>query len=264
MKNILSGEGRTVLDSVARERTLLAFDFDGTLAPLCEDPAAARMRDSTRTLLRLVSLLYPCAVISGRSRADVAPRLEGIPLVAIVGNHGAEAGSGPVDRSVRNVVATWREAARSRLRDVDGVDVEDKGLSLAIHYRRAPSPASAEEAVNGAVKTLAGACVFPGHAVVTVVPPDRHDKGLALSCVLSRIGRKRALYVGDDTTDEDAFRSEAVEVAVRVGASALSAAGYFVPPQADVDDLLRALVRARRRLDGLDDRIDVLERMLER
>lgn len=264
MKNIVSGEGRPVLEAVARERMLLAFDFDGTLAPLCEDPAAARMRDSTRRLLSLVSLLYPCAVISGRSRADVVPRLEGIPLVAIVGNHGAEPGSGPVDRTMRNVVAAWRDATRSRLGDVQGVAIEDKGLSLAIHYRRAPSQTSAEQAVNAAVKALAGARVLSGHSVVNVVPSELHDKGLALSGVLRRIGRTRALYVGDDTTDEDAFRSEAVEVAVRVGASAGSAAGYFVPTQADVDDLLRALVRARRRLDGLDDRIDGLERMLER
>jgi hypothetical protein len=64
------------------------------------------------------------------------------------------------------------------------------------------------------------------------------------------------------SSDEDAFRSNAVEVSVRVGHSTSSAATYFPPTQPDVDDLLRALVRARRRLDGLDEQVDGLERVL--
>jgi trehalose 6-phosphate phosphatase len=226
-----------------------------------DDPDAAHMSDSTRTLLRLVSLLYPCAVISGRSRSDVTSRLDGVPLVSIVGNHGAEAGHGPVDRSVRDVVAAWAQAARARLAGVEGVEVEDKGLSLAIHYRRAAP--EAELAVTAAAKALAGARLFRGHSVVNVVPPYLHDKGAALAGVLSRVGRSRAMYVGDDTTDEDAFRSNAVEVPVRVGHSIASAATYFVPTQPDVDDLLRALVRARRRVDGLDEQVGGLERVLD-
>jgi trehalose 6-phosphate phosphatase len=77
-----------------------------------------------------------------------------------------------------------------------------------------------------------------------------------------RVGRGSALYVGDDATDEDAFRSDAVRVSVRVGPAHASAARYFLRSQADIDDLLRALVRSRRRLDGADDRIEALERMV--
>lgn len=262
MKDILSDEGRPLLDQVARERMVLAFDFDGTLAPLVDDPAAARMRSSTRALLRLVSVLHPCCVISGRARADLVPRLDGIPLVAIVGNHGAEAGHGPVDQSARDSVKAWAGAARAWLRGLRGVEVEDKGLSLAIHWRRAESPALAARAVEDFAERLADARVFRGNAVMNVVPPDLHDKGAALSRVLERVGRRRAVYVGDDTTDEDAFRSDVVHLAVRVGDSAGSAASWFVPSQADVDELLRAVVRARRRQDGLPDTIAGLERML--
>jgi trehalose 6-phosphate phosphatase len=260
MKNILS-EGQAAIERVARERMVIVFDFDGTLAPLVPDPDEARMGDSTRTLLRLVALLHPCAVISGRARADVTRRLEGVPLVAIVGNHGAEAGRGPVDGTVRARVAGWAESARSRLRGVPGVEIEDKGLSLAVHYRRAADPEAAERAVAKATRALKGARVFRGHAVVNVVPPSLHDKGAALARVLSRVGRSTAMYVGDDTTDEDAFRSASVEVSVRVGHSTGSAAAYFVPSQPDVDDLLRCLVRCRRRLDGLTERLDALERL---
>ncbi len=259
MKNILAETGAAVLDAVAQERMPLAFDFDGTLAPLVDDPGAARMHDSTRALLRLVALLHPCAVISGRSRADIVHRVDGIPLVAVVGNHGAEAGRGPVDPRGAALVASWRDTARRELAGVEGVEVEDKGLSLAIHYRRSATPYDSERAVTAVAKKLEGARVFRGHAVMNVVPPHLHDKGAALAGVLSRIGRDCAMYVGDDTTDEDAFRSKAVQVSVRVGRSSASAAGYFVPLQADVDELLRALIRARRRQDGLGDDIEALE-----
>lgn len=262
MRNILAEESSTVLDAIAHERLPLVFDFDGTLAPLVDDPSAARMDESTRALLRLVCLLHPCAVISGRSRADVTHRLEGIPLVAIIGNHGAEAGRGPIDQSDRALVAGWCEQARRALAGVEGVEVEDKGLSLAIHFRKAASPDVAERAITAAAKTLKGARLFRGHAVVNVVPPHLHDKGVALAGVLSRIGRDRAMYVGDDTTDEDAFRSKAVQVSVRVGPAPSSAAAYYVPTQADVDELLRALIRARRRQDGLSEQFDGLERAL--
>jgi trehalose 6-phosphate phosphatase len=248
MRDILSAEAGPVLDRVARERMLLAFDFDGTLAPLVDDRDAARMRDSTRVLLEEVARCYPCAVVSGRARPDVARRVDGVPLAAIVGNHGGEAGDGPVDPSLRKAVAGWAEAARAALREVEGVEVEDKGLSLAIHYRRARSPRDAERAVTAAAGGLAGARVFRGHAVVNVVPPDLQDKGMAVAAAAARAASGRALYVGDDTTDEDAFRSEVVAVGVRVGRAPGSAARWYLASQAEVDGLLRALLAARQRL----------------
>jgi trehalose-phosphatase len=117
--------------------------------------------------------------------------------------------------------------------------------------------------VVAAAAALRGARVFGGQAVVNVVPPDVHDKGLAVAGLLTRfMPRSAAVYVGDDTTDEDAFSSPSVEVGIRVGASPSSAARFYVASQERIDDLLRALVGARRRLDGLDDRVEALERML--
>ena len=263
MKDILSDEMRSVLDEVARERMLLAFDFDGTLAPIVDDRSAAVMRETTCRLLRLVSLLYPCAVVSGRSRADLAPRLDAVRLVAVVGNHGAEAGYGPVDLSVRDRVARWAADVRRLLQGVEGIELEDKGLSLALHYRRAAAPDRAERAVRAAAAALEGARVFDGHLVLNVVPSDQHDKGEAIRQVLSRIGERHAVFVGDDATDEDAFRCDAVRVPIRVGHSEASAALYFLEAQPRIDGLLRALVSARRRVDGLpEDALHALEGMI--
>lgn len=262
MRNILASGGR-VLSEVAHDHPLLVFDFDGTLAPLVERPDAADMRPSTRALLRLTGLMYPCAVLSGRRRADVAARLGGIPLVAIVGNHGAEAGFGPVDRSPRPEVEGWLAELRGALSGAEGVNLEDKGLSIAVHYRHAPGRAAARRAILGAARRLAGARVFGGKAVVNVVPDGSHDKGDAVARLLGRADRRTAVYVGDDVTDEHAFRSPCVGLGIRVGRTHFSAAPYYVPRQEDVDELLRALVRARRRVDGHGEDISGLERSME-
>jgi trehalose-6-phosphatase len=77
-------------------------------------------------------------------------------------------------------------------------------------------------------------------------------KGAALSRLMERVGCIRAIYVGDDATDEDAFRNTRAVTGVRVGQTRRSAAGYYLSCHEEADELLRALVRARRRVDGLD------------
>ncbi len=260
MKSILSEETQGVLADLARERALLVFDFDGTLAPIVERPADASMRESTRALLRVAALLYPCAVVSGRSRADLGPRLEGVPLLAFVGNHGAEAGFGPVDRGPRPAVEAWGERLAAALGGAPGIEIEDKGLSIAIHYRRAPDQEEAERRVRAAAEALEGVRVFGGHAVVNVAPSGAPGKGAAVAQLLARIGPRKVLYVGDDVTDEDAFASGSVAVPVRVGRAEGSAARFYLAGQREVDELLQALVAARKKVDGGNGRIDGLVR----
>lgn len=252
MTPILSPAAAAVLDEIARDRTLLAFDFDGTLAPIVADRAAAALRPATRDLLRTTALLYPCAVVSGRTRADVAARLAGLPLVAVVGNHGAEPGFGPVDRRLAERVAGWRGALAPLLAAAEGVELEDKRLGVALHYRNAASPTEAARAIDRAVAALDGARVIRGNAVVNAVPAEAPTKGDAVRALCDRLGVRVAVYVGDDSTDEEAFRSEAVRFAIRVGAHDASSAGWSLGSQEEVDDLLRALVDARARLDGRD------------
>jgi len=260
MRWILSEEGKPALEALARDRALIAFDYDGTLAPIVDDRTRAEMAPDTRVLLRVVALLYPSAVVSGRSRADVSRRLDGIPLVAFVGSHGAEAGFGPVDRAPRAVVAAWRAQVTPRIAETPGLELEDKGLALAFHYRRAPDRAAAARAAHELASELPGARVFGGHEVVNAVPEDAPTKGGAVVELLERTGCRSALYVGDDVTDEDAFRAPGVAVSIRVGEDPASAAGWFLRSQAEVNDLLRALVNERRHLDGRNERVEGLLR----
>ncbi|MGC3996395.1 MAG: trehalose-phosphatase [Anaeromyxobacter sp.] len=253
--------GAAMFAEIARARALLAFDFDGTLAPIVDDPSRARMRPDTWALLRATALLFPCAVISGRARPDVAARLENIPLAAVVGNHGAEPGLGPIDRSLQLQCRLWAQELESALADVPGLEVEQKRLGLAVHYRRAPDWPAAEQRIRDAVRELEGARVFGGHAVVNVHPAEAPDKGDALAALQERFDAPLAVYVGDDVTDEDAFSRPKV-VSIRVGSAGPSVARFCISSQEEVDDLLRALIAARAQEDGLGDRWQGLVRVL--
>jgi trehalose 6-phosphate phosphatase len=260
MMPILSPAGAIVLDDVVRRRTLLAFDFDGTLAPIIADRAFARMRSETAALLRTASLLFPCAVISGRARADVLKRVADVPLAAVIGNHGAERGFGPLDRSLARRVTAWGETLRRSLRHLRGVEIEDKRFSVAVHYRRTSSWRESERQILGAAAGLDEATAFGGHAVVNILPSGAPTKGDAIRALCERERASLAVYVGDDRTDEEAFRADRVGISIRVGASETSSARYSLADQSQIDHLLRALIAARARHDGLGERWEGLVR----
>ena len=249
---ILSPEGAEAIEEIAHSSTFLAFAFDGTLAPIVPDRNAAQLGPETRALLRTVAMMQPCAVVSGRSRADVLSRLTRVPFVAVVGNHGAEAAFGPVDRETQHRVASWRMPLQQAFDGAEGIEVEDKKFSIAVHYRAAPSRDEAEQRILSAARSLPAARVFVGNAVVNLVPEGAPTKGDALRSLCQRIGARVAVYVGDDITDEDAFAAEVVRYSIRIGAAQETAARFSLPDQRAVDDFLRALLSARSRQDGLD------------
>jgi trehalose 6-phosphate phosphatase len=259
--HLLSAEGREVLRTLA-QRALLAFDFDGTLAPIVEDPAEASLGPRTRALLAAAARLFPCAVVSGRSRSDLATRVAGIVGLELVGNHGAEREDGALPPFVRAQVRAWAGA----LRDVagcEGVAVEDKGYSVAVHYRRARSPAEARRRILALAAALPGARVFGGHSVVNLAPAGAPTKADAIERFASRYPPWPVLFVGDDVTDEDGFRSPAVTHPVRVGRPDLTAARYHLASQREVDDLLWCLVSERARAAGLGGEWQKLDPALE-
>lgn len=251
MKHILSRANVDVLAQLAWARVLLAFDFDGTLAPIVEDRSAAVMRPRTSQLVSRVCTLYPCAVISGRSRSDVAERLGGARVKYVVGNHGME--PSPGQRRFEREAASARALLVAALRAWPGVDVEDKRFSLAVHYRRSRRKREARAAILAAVAALPTPMrVVLGKMVVNVVPARAPDKGDALLDLRARAKADTALYVGDDVTDEDVFELDQPGrlLTIRVGKSRSSAAAYFVRDQREVDTLLARLVALRAKPAG--------------
>jgi trehalose 6-phosphate phosphatase len=246
MKHLLATPHIERLKLAIERKFLLAFDFDGTLAPIVGDRDSAQMRERTRDLLREVCARYACAVISGRGREDVTARLEGVPVKYVIGNHGSE----PHERM--QLFATEIEDVRARLeialQDCEGVEIEDKRYSLAVHYRAAPDRARVRSAIDAAVSTFAHRLrKIPGKLVLNLTPVQAPDKGDALQRLMATEQADVALYVGDDVTDEDVFRLDkpGAILTARVGAASFSAARYYLRDQQEIDSLLEQLIALR-------------------
>lgn len=247
MKHILSSASVDVLAQLAWARVLLAFDFDGTLAPIVESRDEAAMRPRTKRLLTKVCALYPCAVISGRSQRDVGTRIEGTGVKYVMGNHGLEPGLGL--GAFEQEITEARRLLAASLRDWPGLDLEDKRYSLAVHFRRARRKREAREAIHAAVARLPTPMrIIAGKMVVNVVPDRAPNKGDALLHLREVEKADTALYVGDDFTDEDVFELDQPGrvLTIRVGSSRTSAAAYFLRTQAEMDTLLEKLAALRK------------------
>jgi trehalose 6-phosphate phosphatase len=244
MQYLLSRASRPVLTRLAQERTLCAFDFDGTLSPIADHPHRAGMRNSTRDRLACLATLYPCVVISGRARADVLEKLRGVSVARVIGNHGAE--TKPRVRKWRNDIDQWKAALEPELCGIPGVWVEDKGLSLAIHYRQSPPAFQARRKILAATRDLRHVRVFGGKKVVNLVVEGAPHKGAALAAERRRLKCDWVLYLGDDENDEDAFALAGDVISVRIGLSRRSHARYYLRTQKEIDELLRRLIVLRK------------------
>jgi trehalose 6-phosphate phosphatase len=231
-------------------KVLLAFDYDGVLAPLVKDPTGAFMRPETRELLARLVRLYPVAVVSGRAWRDTH-RFVGDVVPTVVGNHGFELGRPvAVPPAVERKVRAWRHALERALDGVPGVHFEDKRSTLAIHYGLTRTWRRSERAVYEAANALAGTRLIPGKKVLNVLPHDFPSKGDAVRALVARLGCEAALYAGDDVTDEDVFAVGAPLVfGVHVGKGP-SLAPWCLRTQKDVDVLLDLLARAREKAGG--------------
>lgn len=242
-----SPTGVRALARLLREPTLLAFDYDGTLAPICADAASARVDAAWTTRLRRIARRWPVAVISGRSLADVASRL-GFEASFIAGNHGAESSAAHPALNVMSRLDAARAALAGHSDSLSGagVAIEDKGMSLAVHYRNANCPSRAAQMVAALLSGLPDELVVShGKAVFNITVAAASDKGDALRCAMRACGVRQALYVGDDVNDEPAFltaKASPQSVTVRVGSRlAATHARFALSTQSRVGGLLRTL-----------------------
>ena len=208
---------RDVADAVGDvEDWLVVLDFDGTLAPIVERPQDAALAPGAQDAVARLCRRADVAVVTGRPVEDVLPRLADLP-VTVVGNHGTQARRR--DGSTHHLLDTSRiaevladvEAAVTELVDpAAGWEVERKPTSVAVHDRRVAARArerllpSLRTAMEQHVDRQPGWKVLAGHRV-TEFAPAGSDKGTALSWLLSGSPHDRALVLGDDVTDEDAF-----------------------------------------------------------
>ncbi len=247
-------ELRRALSTIARTRRLLvASDYDGTVAPIVSDPEKAFPHPESVRALRALSGLSgtTAAVISGRALRDLAT-LSRLPIeVQLVGSHGSEFDVGFV-HAIDNDAKQLLDELVVELRDVaagnPGVTTEHKPASVALHVRNA-APAIAHRAltqVRQGAASWVGVQVTEGKAVIELAVIVT-DKGDALDILRHQESASAAVFIGDDVTDEKAFRRlHGPDVGIKVGEGE-SLAEFRVSSTEDVSAVLAFLVEERRK-----------------
>ena len=252
---------RGMEEVAATTRLLVAVDFDGTLAPIVDEPSAARpLAVSMEGLHQLAAVPgTEVAVISGRARALLPELLGGdVSDLHLVGSHGAE-GVGYADPSAEGTL-TLSAAAKKRLgellRSLQQIAAEHRGISLeikptgiAVHLRGASertATAVASEIEDGPA-TWPGVHLLRGKQVLelTVISTD---KGRALEALRKQYHASGVLFIGDDITDENAFASlKDGDLGIKVGGGTTAARVRVADPNA-VADVLFVLTSIRQRV----------------
>ena len=261
----LFDEWHEIANSLKGSYIYLFLDYDGTITPIARRPSKAVASRQTRSLLRALAKNPMCrlAIISGRALKDIK-RMVGVKEIIYAGNHGLEI-EGPKIKFAMSLSSGFKALLRqikarlhSALSATRGVLIEDKGLSLSVHYRLA------EEPDEKSIKNIFYGIIQPyrlknqvkvtfGKKVFEVRPSVKWDKGKAALWLLARqkfIFKNKEIvpiYVGDDITDEDAFKVlKNIGLTISVGASPISYAQYYLKETGEVMKLLRLLVKEKR------------------
>ena len=234
----------------ARRPLLVALDFDGTLAPLVDDPDDSRMLPAAATALTVLAEApgVSLALISGRSVVDLHRRAAAPVGTVLIGSHGGERGrvgtyglergALQLDPEQEELLIRIGAALAAVARGRDGVWVQHKPAAAVLHTRLAT--AAVAQAATAQGLTLAesiGATALHGKDVVEIAVVSA-TKGSALAALRDELGAAVVLYAGDDTTDEHAFAVlGADDLTIKVGAGATVARLRSADPATFCDQL---------------------------
>jgi trehalose-phosphatase len=247
-----------IAERLKNPRVALFLDYDGTLTPIVLRPEMAVLSGEMRETVRAAAEKFFVAVVSGRDLADVR-RLVGIPSLCYAGSHGFDI-SGPEGKHLefqkgKDYIPRLQKAKqkiKSRIESIPGAHIEDKKFSFAVHFREVASDdrPQIEEAVNDAVAEFSGLRKSPGKKVFEIQPDLDWNKGKALLWLLESFHLDTPdvlpIYIGDDVTDEDAFRVLTHRgVGIVVGTNTrFSVARYRLNDPEDVRQFLQMLLSA--------------------
>jgi trehalose 6-phosphate phosphatase len=252
MHYFFTAEGDAALVAILQGRPVIALDFDGTLADIVDRPGDARIAPELAQCLAALSGHLPVAIVTGRSVADVKGRLGFEPHV-IVGNHGAEDGidlRGAAARSAELDPVRQLLHRHAALLSAAGIDVEDKGQSLALHYRLAPDAQHALALICGLLARLDhGVRIFAGKMVMNVVPLIAPDKAAAVHDLVASCAATAAVFAGDDVNDEPVFVAAPSHwLTIRVGSDdPASRAQFFISHPGQMQRLCDRMLAILRR-----------------
>jgi trehalose 6-phosphate phosphatase len=236
------------------DRLAVFLDYDGTLTAIVSDPKKALLSDSMRQTLQALAMRVSLAVLSGRDLDDIRKRVA-IDAIVYAGSHGFDiAGPRGLRRQEAKKFLPALDAAEKELREkltgIAGAFIERKRFSIAAHYRKVNENdfPKLEDAVSEVVARHRVLRRMEGKKVYELLPCIDWDKGKAALWLLENLGLKRGkvrpIYIGDDRTDEDAFRA-----LKKRGAGILvseepraTAANYSLKDPSEVERFLRTLI----------------------
>jgi trehalose 6-phosphate phosphatase len=255
-----------ILDQIRKARHIMFLsDFDGTLTPIMERPDIVVLSKATGNLLRSLATqdCFTVGIISGRSLTDLKARVN-INGLIYVGNHGFEIeGPGinyinPIIEKITPVYQAIRQILISSFSDFKGVFIEDKGITLSIHYRQVEEEKETlvKKLVERATSSPASLGLFKvttGKKVYEVLPAVDWDKGKAVRFLMKKFGKGGRnggllpIYLGDDMTDESVFKmidKYDSGISVRIGEPvADSTADYYLTSPEEVRDFIAKLLQ---------------------
>jgi trehalose 6-phosphate phosphatase len=230
------------------------LDYDGTLTPIVSRPDQAVLMDSTQAILRALAAKIPVAILSGRELKDVRKRVA-IDGIVYAGSHGFDiAGPRGLRRQEAREFLPALDAAekelREKLAEIAGALIERKCFSIAAHYRNVNESdfPKLERGVSEIATRHRKLRRIDGKKVYELLPNIDWDKGKAVSWLLEKLGLERPnanpIYIGDDRTDEDAFRAlEQRGVGILVSEQPRpTAASYSLRNPTEVERFLQELV----------------------
>ncbi len=200
---------------------LFFLDYDGTLAPIVDDPEAAVPHPDVPALLRRLDATFPVWIVTGRDLRALSSFLDQ-PLNAI-GLHGAQEGTvgGEVRQLMSDEAAEALHELRRSVPSVDGLDIEEKDQAFAVHYRAVEDEDDALDRLSAWLDAMPSMLDAIWGKKVVEVRPENLTKGTAVRRISDEHPDHTPVYLGDDTTDEDAFEAlQAMEretVTVRIG-----------------------------------------------
>lgn len=201
-----------------KEKPVFFFDYDGTLTPIVERPDLAKISPEMKEIIRQLSLKYKCAIVSGRERKNLQTLVD-IPGIFYAGDHGLDI-IGPdislIHPKAKKFLPLIQDISKSldkSLSHIPGVIVEKKKISVAIHYRQVSKKDLSrlklplKEILKENREDIR---LLTGKKVVEFLPNIEWNKGKAVLWILNTLGvdwsEHKIFYLGDDTTDENAFR----------------------------------------------------------
>lgn len=244
MKYLFSERSKIIKHFAKSGVCLLMLDFDGTLSNIAMSPAKAFINKKVKKNLKKLSNYknLHIAIISGRSLPDIKNKV-GVKGLAYAGNHGQEweikekTFAAQIPKSYKNAISTFKNKLKEVIKGYKGAFFEYKGIGIAVHYRQL------EKEAHKKFKDIVNSILYPfihnksltivnGKKVIDIRPMSKLNKGSFAIYYLNLLAKKNikptVMYIGDDATDEDAFKALKRHITVRVGKKYNSAARYYI------------------------------------